>query len=85
MLLSNLSKILTDEFKRHCCLSTKKFRTQAPVPVGRIFSQLFTLDINSAIASNLKPIGMMEMQCVTIIPNIYECVSDYMKINHDRF
>ena len=26
-----------------------------------------------------------KMQCVTIYPNIYECVSDYMKIHHDRF
>ena len=39
--------------------------------------RLFTIEINSAIANNLKPIGMMKMQCVTIYPNIYECVSDY--------
>ena len=25
------------------------------------------------------------MQYVTIYPDIYECVSDYMKIYHDRF
>ena len=47
--------------------------------------RLFTIEINPAIAENLKPIGMMKMQCVTIYPNIYECVSDYMKIHHDRF
>ena len=47
--------------------------------------RLFTLEINSAIANNLKPIGMIEIQCVTIYPNIYESVSDYMKIHRDRF
>ena len=40
------------------------------------FYRLFTIEINSAIANNLKPLGMMKMQCVTIYPNIYECVSD---------
>ena len=58
---------------------------EAPVLLGRYFSRLFTIEINSAIANNLKPIGMMEMQCVTIYPNLYEYVSDYMKIHHDRF
>ena len=48
------------------------------VPLGRIFFQLFTIEIKSAIANNLKTNGMMKMQCVTIYPNIYECVSDYM-------
>ena len=47
--------------------------------------RLFTIEINSAIANNMKPIGMMTLQRVTIYPNIYECVSDYMKIHHDRF
>ena len=28
---------------------------------------------------------MMKMQCVTVDSNIYERVSDYMKIHHDRF
>ena len=32
-----------------------------------------------------KPIRMMKMQCVTIYPNSYEYVSDYMKIHNDRF
>ena len=41
--------------------------------------------MNSAIANNLKPFGNMKMQYVTIYSNIYECVSDYMKIHHDRF
>ena len=49
------------------------------------FFRLFTIDINSAIANNLKPIAMMKMQCVTVYPNICECVLDYMKIHHDRF
>ena len=47
--------------------------------------RLFTIEINSAIANNLKTIGMMKMQCVTSYPIFYECVSDYMKIHHDRF
>ena len=33
----------------------------------------------------MQPIGMMKMQCVTIYPNIYECVPDFMKIHHERF
>ena len=41
--------------------------------------------INSADAINLKLIGIMKMQYVTIYPNIYECVSDYIKIYQDRF
>ena len=41
--------------------------------------------MNSAIVNNLKPIGIMKMQCETVYPNIYACVSDYMKIHHDRF
>ena len=49
------------------------------------FFQLFTIDINSAIANNLKPIRMMKIQCVTIYLNIYECVSDYMEIYHGCF
>ena len=57
----------------------------APVPLGRTFFRLFTREIKSTIANNLKPIGMMKTQSVTIYPNIYECVSDYMKIHHDRF
>ena len=54
-------------------------------PLSRIFFRLFTKEINPAIANNPKPIGMIEMQYVTIYPNIYECVSDYMKMQHDRF
>ena len=46
---------------------------------------LFTIQINSAIVNNLKPIVMMKIQCVTIYPNIYECVSENIKIHHDRF
>ena len=49
--------------------------------------RLLTIEINSVIANNLKPIEMMKMQCVhvTIYPIIDGCVSDYMKIHHDRF
>ena len=49
--------------------------------------RLLMIEINSAIANNLKPIGMMKMQCVhvTLYPNIYGCFSDYMKIHHDCF
>ena len=32
---------------------------------------------------NLKPIGMMKMH-TTVYPNIFECVSDHMKIHLDR-
>ena len=28
---------------------------------------------------------MVKMQCVTIYPNIYECVSDYMKNHHEIY
>ena len=56
----------------------------SPGPTEYIF-RWFTIEINSIIANNLKSIGMMKMQCVTIYPNIYECVFDYMKIHHDRF
>ena len=58
---------------------------KAPVPFCPIFFRLFTIEINSEIVNILKPIGMMKMQCVTIYYNIYECVSDYMKIHHNRF
>ena len=44
--------------------------------LAKYFFRLFTIEINSAIANNIKPIEMMKMQCVTIYPNIYECVSD---------
>ena len=47
--------------------------------------RLSTIEINSAIANNLKPIGMIKMLCVAIYPNIYQCASDYMQIYHDRF
>ena len=53
--------------------------------LAEYFFRLCTIEINSAIANNLKLIGMMKMQCVTLYPNIYECVSNYMKIHHDRF
>ena len=59
--------------------------SKAPGSLGRISFRLFTLEINSAIANNLKPIGMMKMQCVTVCSNIYECVSDYMEIHNDSF
>ena len=36
--------------------------------------RLSTIDINSAIANNLKPIGMMEMQCVTMYPNVFPII-----------
>ena len=53
--------------------------------LAEYFFRLFTIKINSAIANILKPLGIMKMQCVTIYLNIYECVSDYIKIHHDRF
>ena len=34
--------------------------------LAEYFFRLFTIEIHSAIPNNLKPIGMMEMQCVTI-------------------
>ena len=57
----------------------------SPGPTWPNIFRLFTIEINSAITNDMKPIGMMKIQCVTIFPNIYECVSDYMKIHHDRF
>ena len=53
--------------------------------LAEYFFRLFTIEINSAILNNLKPIGMMKMHCVTIYLNIYECVSDNMVIHNDRF
>ena len=53
--------------------------------LAEYFFRSFTTEINPAIANNMKPIGMMKMQWVTINPNIYECASDFMKIHHDRF
>ena len=54
--------------------------------LGRIvYDRLLYDRDNSAIANNVKPIGIMKKQCETVYPNIYECVSDYMKIVHDRF
>ena len=53
--------------------------------LAEYFFRLFTIKIKSAIANNRKPIEIMKMQCVTIFPNIYECFSDYMKIQLDRF
>ena len=46
-----------------------------------IFFRLFMMEINSAI---MKPIRNMKMQWEIVYPNIYECVSDYRKIHHDR-
>ena len=64
-------------------------RLKAAIPLGRIFFPIAYdsrwIVINSAIANNPKPIRMMKMKSVTIYPNIYECVSDYMKIHYDRF
>ena len=56
----------------------------APVPLYRILFFPIAHD-RDAIANNLKQIGMMIMQCMSIYPNIYERVSDYMKIHHKRF
>ena len=53
--------------------------------LAEYFSRLFTIEINSVIANNLKRIGIMKLQCVTICQNICECVSDFMKIYHNRF
>ena len=44
--------------------------------LSEYFFRLFKIEIHSAISNNLKPIGMMKMQCVTIYPNIYECISE---------
>ena len=45
--------------------------------LAEYFFRLLTIELNSPIANNLKPIGKIKMQCVTIYPNIYECASDY--------
>ena len=65
--------------------SSEQIKPRAHVHLAEYVFRLFTLEINSAIANNLKPIGMMKTQRETVYPNIYECVSDYMKIYHDRF
>ena len=57
----------------------------APVPPGRPPPRLFTIEINSAIMNNLKPIKKMKMQCEAVYPNSHECVFDYMKNHHNRF
>ena len=49
--------------------------------LAKYFFRLFMIEMNSAIANNLKHIGLMKRQCVTIHLNIYECVSDYMEIH----
>ena len=67
-----------------CRLHTSWFLKPRSLLAEYLF-RLFTIEINSAIANNLKPIGLMKMQCVTIYPSIYEWVSVYMKIHHDRF
>ena len=64
---------------------THSMRVKYRSNLAEYFLQLFTIEINSAIANNLKPIGMMKMLCVIIYENIYECVSDYMKHQHDHF
>ena len=74
---------LTNQVSPSIGFRVPHYETQPPVPLDRIFFRLFTIEISLAIANNLKPIGMMKMLCVTIFPNIYECVSDYMKIHHD--
>ena len=62
------------------------FKTDKPQShLAIYFFWLFKIEINAAIANNLKPIWLMKMQCETVYPNIYECVSDYMKIHHDHF
>ena len=44
------------------------------------YSNAYYKYINSAIANNLKPIGLMKMQYVNIYPNMYECV---LRLNDD--
>ena len=56
----------------------------SPGPTWLDFFRLFSTAINSAIANNPQPIGMMEMLCVTIYPNVNERVSNNMKIHHDH-
>ena len=63
----------------------RRMRKQSRPHLPEYFSRLFTIKMNSAIANNLKPIEMMKIQFLTIYPNVYECVSDYMKIHHGRF
>ena len=70
---------------RYIILFLREIVIKDPAPLAEYFFRLFAIEIHSAIGNNLKPIGMMQMQCVIIHPNIYECVSDYMKIYHDRF
>ena len=50
---------------------------KVPVTLGQILFRLFTIEINSANANNLRLIGMMKIQCVTVYPNNYERVFDY--------
>ena len=67
------------------CLSSEKWSGVIPTcklspgpALPKTFSRLFTTEINSAIANYLKSTGMMKIQCMTIYPNIYKCVTDYM-------
>ena len=69
-------------------LATYKPRSHFAEYIFRLFTieiNSTIIEINSAIANNLKPIGMMKMHCVTIYPNSYECVSGCMKIHHGGF
>ena len=43
------------------------------VVLGRIFFWVFTIEMNSAIANNLKPIGMMKIA-------ICDCLSKYLRV-----
>ena len=69
--------------------------TEVTVPFGRIFFRLVTIEINSAIANNPKPIGMMKMQCVgpcfplyeessRLFPNILRTLCERSKIAEDQ-
>ena len=63
----------------------KRFTSKPRFHLADYFLGLFTIQVNSAIANNLKPMGMIKMQLVIIYPNIYACVSDDVKTHHDRF
>ena len=52
--------------------------------LAECFPIVYDIEINSAIANNIKPIIMMELLCVTVNPNIYGGVFGDIKIHHDH-
>ena len=65
--------------RAHACVTGS-----SPVPLGRI---CFPIDHDRNKLNNREQSETNrndEILCVIIYPNIYECVSDYTKIHHDR-